>query len=231
MKQCPVPFNRLLKTCQPHGPLAGRQETLPQAPCGLARGHRPGPAVRMQHARPAPGGRWPRVTRVETALVALSRAGGEPQGVSLSARSGTPSFLRIGKIAPPGRRPGCCFSTLSELQRVSAISAVRKMRPPAVARTPCGPDRLPGQLVRPRGSTRLTCHDPCRRISASPYPLSGLIEEKQVFCPEAGFEPLARGQFPSVVHKGCQQPCGPGGAGVDQRIRTEMLNDLDHPFQ
>ena len=103
--------------------------------------------------------------------------------------------------------------------------------PPADARTPCGLDRLLCQLVSPRGSTRLTCHDPCRRISASPYPLSGLIEEKQVFCPEAGFEPLARGQFPSVVHKGRQQPCGPGGAGVDQRIRTEMLNDLDRHFQ
>jgi len=64
------------KKCQPHGPLAGEQETVPRAPCGLAGAIAP---------RPVPG-----------QAGKCTEFRGPPE-------MATP-FPRIGKVFPPGRR-------------------------------------------------------------------------------------------------------------------------------
>jgi hypothetical protein len=68
---------RALKSAGRVGCLNQKQGNLPLTrPARPGQGHRPGPALRVPHARPAHDGRWPFLARGATAPVASIRAGG-----------------------------------------------------------------------------------------------------------------------------------------------------------
>ncbi len=136
-------FARSLKSTGRVACQNGKPETAPRAPppARSGRGHRPGPALRLPHARPAHGGGWPLLARGATAPVAPLRAGGG-------------NAARVSFSRPEGRSPGCPVSLAGAIAPATALRCPltsRGPQPPASARP------APGGRFAPAGSGAGLC--------------------------------------------------------------------------